>query len=168
MNAWMSAARRVAVLVALVLAAGVLTAPRADADVSKLNSWRNCDNRTSGLTHQMKFSRIPQTYGDGTYYIKSKITWQAQIGSDRWSEYDHNDYESPHYFVDNPEFVFTRKHGDRTTWANAYGRMWRAKVVVKLMKERNGPDAAVEKDERYFMKGVFREVASHCEFGRTP
>jgi hypothetical protein len=158
--------RRIAALGALLLPAAVLTAPAAEADVSKDYSWRNCDHRTSGYGHQVKFVRIPQTYGDGTYYIKSKITWQAQIGTDRWSEYDHNDRESTHYFIDNPNFVFKMKHGDSTNWGNAYGRMWRAKVVVRLMKERNGPDATKEKDERFFMKGVFREVAGQCEFGR--
>jgi hypothetical protein len=170
MAGWKAGARRVTVLGAVLLTTGMLAAPAADADVSKDYSWRNCDHRTSGYGQKIKFVRIPQTYGDGTYYIKSKITWQALIGTDRWAERDHNDRESPHYFIDNPNFEFKMKQGDSTNWGNAYGRMWRAKVVVKLMKERNGPDATKETDERFFMKGVFREVAGHCEFrpGATP
>jgi hypothetical protein len=166
MLGWTSALRRIVVVSALVVVAGVLTTPVAQANVDRLYSWRNCDQKTSGYAHQVKIARIPQTYGDGTYYIKSKITWQALIGSDRWREYDHNVRESPHYFIDNPNFEFKLKHGDKTNWQNAYGRFWRAKIVVKLKKERTGPDATKEKDERFFTKNVFKEVGSNCELNR--
>ena len=159
---WEAAWVRIGGMLVIILTTTVLVATPAEADVQKITSWRNCDNKTSGFKHRAKFAAIPQSYGDGTYYIKSKIIWQAQIGSDRWSEYDNSSVESLHIYIDNPNYVFTLSHGDRTTWANAYGRLWRAKVVVKLMKERTGPDATKLKDERFFMKAVFRETGSYC------
>jgi hypothetical protein len=158
----MALRNNVLVAVLAVLLSLVLVGP-AGADTKKLDSWRNCDNFSSGLKLRAEFQRIPQTYGDGRYYIKSEIKWQRALGTDRWRELDRNPIESPHYFVDNPNFIFRITHGDRTSWLNAYQLQWRAKVTVHLMKERAGPDAKKETFERFFTKAVFREVGSNCD-----
>jgi hypothetical protein len=147
-------------IAATAVVVSTLPAATGQADVIRLNADRNCDNAKAVFKHRAEFSRIPNTYGDGTYYIKSTIVWQAKIGTDRWRSDDRNTVETLHVYIDNPNFIFKKVHGDKTNWGNEYGRLWRAKVTVKLMKERNGPDAAKETDERFFMKGVFRESGS--------
>lgn len=153
-------------VVAALLAALVLAfAPAAQAGTSKITTkWRNCDNFTAAIGVRVTFTDPVRYYGKGKYMVKRWIEWEYYKGG-TWREADRRYTESTWRKVTNPNFDWVTTPADRTGWQNLYYSHWRAKVTVKLIKNRPGPrDKKVDEVQIFPMKGSFREIGSNCGY----
>ncbi|MET1131831.1 MAG: hypothetical protein ABWX60_00240 [Aeromicrobium sp.] len=153
-------------LVATLLAALVLAfAPAAQAGTFRITTrWKNCDTFKAAIAVRTTFSNVAATHGTGKYMVKRWIEWEYYKG-DTWKEADRNYTESSWVKITNTSYDWVTTPGDRTAWHNLYYSHWRAKVTVKLIKNRKGPrDKKVDEVQIFPMKGSFRELGSNCGY----
>lgn len=154
-------------VVAALLAALVLAfAPAAQAGSSKITAkWRNCDNYQAAIKVRATFNDPARYYGKGRYMVKRWVEWEYYKGNGAWREADRRYTESSWLKVTNLNFDWVTTAADRTNWQNLYYSHWRAKVTVKLIKNRPGPrDKKVDEIQIFPMKGSFREIGSNCGY----
>lgn len=138
--------------VALVLS----TSAPANSVVEKQLAWKNCDTTVSALRAKSTYTVLPDLTGAGKYYISIEIRWDLYKGDGAWRVRDSHSGTSLKFTVKQDDtYWFTL--GDRTTWGNAYSKRWRAHVISKLKKVRTGPDRTIQKEDRFYHKGMFAE-----------
>jgi hypothetical protein len=153
-------------LVAALLAALVLAfAPAAQAGSHRTTTkWRNCDTYKAAVAVKATFGNVAAIHGKGRYMVKRWIEWEYFKGG-TWKEADRYYSQSSWVKVTNTNYDWITTAGDRTGWQGLYYSHWRAKVTVKLIKNRPGPrDKKVDDIQIFPMKGSFREVGSNCGY----
>lgn len=153
-------------LVGLLMGALLLAwTPSAEAATFKTrDKWRNCDTFKSAISVRVTFTDPARSYGNGKYMVKRWVEWEYWKGG-KWKEADRHYTESTWQKITNPAYDWVTTPGDRTGWHGLYREHWRAKVTVKLIKNRPGPrDKKVEELQIYPTKGSFREIGSNCGY----
>ncbi|MBA4607700.1 MULTISPECIES: hypothetical protein [Aeromicrobium] len=159
--------RRITLVVTLLAALILGFAPAAQAGTFRITTrWKSCDTFKSAIAVRVTFKDPAYLYGSGKYMVKRWIEWEV-YKSGMWREEDRYYSESNWVKVTNKNYDWTTTPGDRTGWGNTglYYSHWRAKVTVKLIKNRKGPrDKKVDEVQIFPMKGSFREIGSNCGY----
>ncbi len=155
--------RRIGILAALIalVAAGLCAvAPAANAgDAKTLSKWKNCETTQSAITVKTTFTDPAAAYGNGRYMVKKWIRWDYLKSGGQWRNGDTAHTETAWLEITNPQYDFVSTIGDKTKWLSLYTSLWRAHVIIKLLKNRPGPkDKVVETVEIWPMKGSFRNI----------
>lgn len=156
---------RMTVVAALLAALVLAFAPAAQAGSWKTTTkWRNCDKQKAAIGVRVTFTDPARYYGTGKYMVKRWIEWEYYKGG-KWREADRYYRESDWVKVTNLSYDWVTTPADRVAWAGLYYSHWRAKVTVKLIKNRPGPrDKKVDEIQIFPMKGSFREIGSNCGY----